>query len=1785
MKTYLGIVARILLVGIVVTGLLFNPQHSVFAAPILSVNPITWNVVGLDSNNVNDGPSNFPVGVRVCNTGDTPATNVTATFVWDSVNTFINLRSGSLNPIVLASIPNGACSDFYFEVVITRTAAAYDTTRQYHINVTADTLGTISTPTPREIYVEHLVSQNRNSVLDVQLDGVSVSAGGTMNLVVGNTYTIKLISDTATNGYEQLETFINFPNTIFQILNVTTTYTADAGTDPNAYSKLYADGCAWDNATRACTTTGKYGGNVTVSYVVKVISGGGTSQPLNTLIYDFSGSSYHYNSDFAISTRIANISDPASCVQQTIAQWTFNNTTAPSTGVGTFSAAGVSGPTYVTATGNTTNPALAYTGWDNAGSGGEYLQFAVSTVGYYAVQFSFGAERAGVQAPTTATVLYSTNGTVFTAAAPNVTLPNNGTWTNFPAFDFSSVNALSSNPNATFRLYAFGGAGGTQANRSAYFDNVTVTGCALPAAINVDKSGVIDQTIVAPTNETNVGDHINYTIVITNTGGVPLTNIILTDSRADSLTCVPSLAGLTLLPGQSVTCTGFHILTQSDFDTGSVTNLATADSDQVGPVSDSTTQTLPQSPALTLEKSADTQTYTTVGQQVTYTYTLTNSGNVTLTSPYSVGDNLVSVDCTLAVSPLLPGESTTCTATYLITQADINAGSVTNLATANATFGDTTVTSNQDSVTINYAGLNIIKEVSTDGVNWNDLSVKVNVGDTVYYRIRVENTGNVTLTGFTVDDGMAGCTLTREADNPGNNDANFESGETWIYTCSVVAVEGTQNNTATADTNETDQDSDSASYFGENPSLNVLKSETSTGPYVVGNTISYNIVVTNTGNVILTGVTIVDNSAAVGTCAPAQPATLAPGESMACLASHVVTQTDVDNGSYVNTATADSNETPPSESTVTVTFPAEPALSVVKSEASSGPYIVGDTINYNIVVTNTGNVTLTGVIVDDNSANLGTCVPVQPATLAPGESMTCPASHVVTQTDINNGSYINTATADSNETLPDNSSVTVFFTPAPSLSIQKTELGNGLYSFGETINYSIVVTNTGNITLTGVTVTDNSAVVGTCTPVQPSILAPGESMTCPASHVVTQGDVNNGLYVNTATADSNETPPSDDSALVEISQNPALGIVKSEITNGPYSLGATITYSIVVTNTGDVALTGVTVVDNSAVLGACIPVQPSTLAPGDAMTCSASHVVTQADVNNGSYINTATGDSNETPSSDSTVTVTLAQNPDITIIKSSNATGTNAVGDTITYTYDVENTGDVTLTNVTVTDAHVGLSAITCTPPQGSTLEPGDTMICTATYKVTQADVNAGQIDNTGVVTGTPPAGPNVTDNDLLSEPIAQNPQLDVLKSQTSSGPYVIGDTITYSIVATNTGNIALTGVTVTDNSAVVGACTPVQPASLAPGAAITCPASHVVTQTDVDNRGYVNTATADSNETQPRESTVTINFGVADLSLVKTVTNTTPTVSTNINFIITVTNGGPDDAVGVEVTEKLPSGFTFISATTSKGTYNSTTGLWQIGDLALNQSVTLNMIVRVNASGSYTNTAEITASLLIDPDSTPNNQIPSEDDQSTVTVIPQPREDNNPPPPTPTPALAPTTFLGGFLIPVTGFAPNVVTDLSGAPRPVYSDTSIMLDIPALSVDIPIVGVPKKDGSWNVSWLTNQAGWLEGSAFPSWNGNSVLTSHVYLSNGKPGPFAKLHELKTGDQVVVHAFGQKYIFEVQTNATIAPTDRSVMKHEERPWLTLVTCTDYDQKTGTYKNRFIVRAVLVKVSLDR
>jgi LPXTG-site transpeptidase (sortase) family protein len=169
--------------------------------------------------------------------------------------------------------------------------------------------------------------------------------------------------------------------------------------------------------------------------------------------------------------------------------------------------------------------------------------------------------------------------------------------------------------------------------------------------------------------------------------------------------------------------------------------------------------------------------------------------------------------------------------------------------------------------------------------------------------------------------------------------------------------------------------------------------------------------------------------------------------------------------------------------------------------------------------------------------------------------------------------------------------------------------------------------------------------------------------------------------------------------------------------------------------------------------------------------------------------------------------------------------------------------------------------------------------------------------------------------------------------------------------------------------------------------------------------------------------------------------------------------------------------------------------------------------------------------------------------------------------------------------IPVTGFAPGRITDLSSLPVTSYHATNgVTLEVPVLKLKLPVVGVPMKDKSWDVNWLLNQAGWLEGTAFPGYSGNSVLTSHVTLSYGQAGPFANLHKLKAGDKIFVHAFGDLYIYEVKSVKKLAATDASILKHEDKSWLTLVTCADYNEKAGTYLKRLVVKAVLISTQPD-
>ena len=297
-----GIAGKALATIAVAGAVLIGQPLTASAAPgPLTITPLGWNVIGLDSNNVTTGPDTFPIGGRVCNTGTNPVTNVGVNWSWLSTNTYVSLANTT--SFSTASLAAGACRDYYFNVKVTRNASAYDTARQFQITATGDTVSAVSTPTNREVYVEKLVSQNRNAVNSWTLSNTPGCNPATGVVYVGSTCTATIVSKTATNGYEQLVNAYYFNNSMFRIESLTNAYDV-----PTSYTntQMYADACGWNNdrtsgTYRSCVgpdliSGGKVGGNPITTTISFTVIGTG-SQALTGIIYDFSGASFHYNND------------------------------------------------------------------------------------------------------------------------------------------------------------------------------------------------------------------------------------------------------------------------------------------------------------------------------------------------------------------------------------------------------------------------------------------------------------------------------------------------------------------------------------------------------------------------------------------------------------------------------------------------------------------------------------------------------------------------------------------------------------------------------------------------------------------------------------------------------------------------------------------------------------------------------------------------------------------------------------------------------------------------------------------------------------------------------------------------------------------------------------------------------------------------------------------------------------------------------------------------------------------------------------------------------------------------------------------------------------------------------------------------------------------------------------------------------------------------------------------------------------------------------------------------
>ena len=1035
----------------------------------------------------------------------------------------------------------------------------------------------------------------------------------------------------------------------------------------------------------------------------------------------------------------------------------------------------------------------------------------------------------------------------------------------------------------------------------------------------VDVASITASKTADPLTVTRVGEALRYSIEVTNTGSIALSSVSVSDPMLEAAHVTVSCPSTSLAPGASMTCVGDYTVTQADITAQEVTNTATAQgttSGGIDVVSEPSTVTTTVSD-LQVVKLADTHTVSAVGDVIGYGFTITNVGTGPL-SDIAVQDPMLDaahapVTCPLTV--LSAGESMVCTAQYTVTSADIAAGHVANTATAVATHlaGDQ-ITSDSSTVTVPVSGLGLVKTVTP--------TVLTQVGQTVRFSFAVSNTGAVPLTDVSIVDPMldaaqvsVSCPTTALA-----------AGESMTCTAQHTLTQADLNagplgNTATVHGTDPWSDPVTSPQASARADVAAVTIQKTVDPSIiarVGQMVSYSFDVRNIGSLPLSDVSVADpmlDAAHVSVACPSDA--LAPSASMTCAAQYTVTAQDLAAGALTNSATATAQD--PSGTTITSdesTATVDVAgLRLVKSADKTSVSHEGDVIAYTFDVTNTGDAALTDVgIVDPLLTAYHETVTCPSTALDAGQSMTCAATHTVSTSDLLVGKVVNTATAIGDDSNGDqvSSDTSMVTTDIVDITLVKTADHATVNTVGDILRYTFQVANPGDLPLTAVTVSDPMLeAAGVAVACPSTSLGAGATMTCSASYTVTQTDLDTGSVVNTATASAVGPSQQDVSSQPSTVSTPVsdLDLVKSADRTTVSAVGDLIGYSFVITNTGTSDLSDVTVVDPS--LGSVqdqITCPRTALSPGQSVTCSATYAVTQTDIAAGQVVNTATA--HGTNLSGATITSeessTRVGVSGISVAKTVDPPTMSYVGQHVTYSFAVTNTGGEPLTHVAVDDAMLMAAGVGVTCPI-SALSPGASTVCTAIYAVTQADLDSAPLTNSATVQGTDPSGRDVTSRPSTATVVRTG--LTVLKTADPPTVQHLGDVVDYSFAVTNSGGEALTGVAVQDpllDAAGVSVSCP--GTVLSAGASMTCTAASTVGSADVAAGAVVNTATATG--TDPRGHSVTsppstVTVPVVSLSLVKTADRPSVTrAGDHIGYSFQVTNTSGVTITGTHVVD-----------------------------------------------------------------------------------------------------------------------------------------------------------------------------------------------------------------------------------------------------------------------------------------
>ena len=972
--------------------------------------------------------------------------------------------------------------------------------------------------------------------------------------------------------------------------------------------------------------------------------------------------------------------------------------------------------------------------------------------------------------------------------------------------------------------------------------------------IDIEKSTNGEDADPPPGSDIVEGSSVAWSYVVSNTGNVQLTGVVVSDDQGVAVSCPQT----TLAAGATMTCTGNGVASIGPYANVGVATGTSSGTD-VNDTDPSHYNGVPEDPSISIEKStrdsnnvyqdADTGTGPALpaGSAVSWRYEVMNTGNVALTG-ITVTDNMgVGVDCG-GQTTLAADAAMTCTG-----EDEAILGQYENLGTVTATApsGVEVTASDPSRYLGTRSGVQI--EKATNGQDADSPpGPEIPVGAGIDWTYVVTNTGGTELTNIQVTDGLAGVTVSCPQ-------TSLVGGDSMTCTASGVAVVGSNQAAGSvvanvATTTDTVSDSDPSNYLGvdaatQNPAISIekltngfdadLATDADVPTLSVGAIVTWTYRVTNAGDTPLFPVVVTDDKVAPLDCGLDLDGPLLPGQAATCTATGAVVEGDYENTGTATGTPSDAQGNPTGAANVVATdlshytgvAAASDSIAIEKStqdqngtyqdaDAAPGPTLsVGDPVTWSYVVTNTGSSSLGAVAVTDDQGVVVTC-PVN--FLSPGDSTNCVGTGVVVA-----GQYTNVGTvsalAAGGATVSD-SDTSNYFGEAPRVSIDIEKSTNGIdadaapgptLTAGAAVTWSYVVTNDGGVDLTNVTVTDNDdSVVLSCPGGIPDPFVAGTSFACDASGTATVGQYQNLGTATGLDAASGQTVSDTDRShyFVDLPASAAIQLEKS--TNGADADSSTdpdvpqipegqpVTWLYEVTNTGGVNLTNVVVTDDNLGTVCALTLSGESLAPNDTASCTATGVATVGPYEN---TGTVTADAGTAMVTDTDLSHYVGLGPvTIDIEKATNLQDADTapvmltVGDPVTWSYVVTNTSAENLINITVTDDLGG--PVSC--PQ-TTLAPAESMTCSD--KTAANGAVLGQYRNVASATGDALDGRVAFDSDpsrYVGTPSAGGAAISLEKFTNgadtgASGPgptLTVGTTATWTYVVTNIGTVSLGG-------------------------------------------------------------------------------------------------------------------------------------------------------------------------------------------------------------------------------------------------------------------------------------------------------------------------------------------------------------------------------------------------------